>query len=57
MTKELMHFFGGNLLQSKIHSQSGSLQIVTLRDSLYSIVDIQSCIKKVSDNLQYVYLQ
>ena len=52
--KELVHFFGDSVLQSRTHSQLGSTNIFTgvtadwnVARSLYSIADIQSCIDKV----------
>ena len=54
MMKELVHFFGDSVLQSRTHSQPGSTNIFTgvtadwnIARSLYSIADIQSCIDKV----------
>ena len=54
MMKELMHFFGDSVLQSRTNSQPGSTNIFTgvtadwnIARSLYSIADIQSCIDKV----------
>ena len=54
MMKELVHFFGDSVLQSRTHSQPGSTNIfagvtadLNVARSLYSIADIQSCIDKV----------
>ena len=52
--KELVHFFGDNVLLSRIHSPPGSTNIFTgvtadwnVVQSLYSVANIQSCIDKV----------
>ena len=54
MMKELVHFFGDNVLLNRTNSQPKSTNIFTgvtadwnIARSLYSIADIQSCIDKV----------
>src|SRR5947209_848993 len=54
MMKELVHFFGDNVLLSRTHSPPGSTNIFTgvtadwnVVQSLYSVANIQSCIDKV----------